>query len=276
MRVPEPVGTMGDDELSSLVRSINEMAASLERSRGLEREFLVSISHDLRTPLTSIAGWAEALADGNAPDPQRAGSTILAEARRLDRLVRDLLDLARLRARAFTMEAQPVDLRDVAIGTVEGLRPDVEDAGLELVVEVPDGAVVVTGDPDRLAQIAANLIENAARHARHRVDVVVGEEGDAAVLAVTDDGPGIAVDDRARVVERLHSTGGTGMGLAIVVELARAMGGDLLVRDGSDGGARMVVTLPRRATATDRPPAVASSASPPAPTSSARPPAPAG
>ncbi|MGH9116820.1 MAG: sensor histidine kinase [Acidimicrobiales bacterium] len=264
VRVPEPVGTVGDDELARLVRSINDMAASLERSRGLEREFLVSISHDLRTPLTSIAGWAEALADGNVPDPKRAGATVMAEARRLDRLVRDLLDLARLRARAFALETQPVDLRDVAAGTAEGLRPDVEDAGLEMVAEVPDGPVVVAGDPDRLAQIAANLIENAARHARRRVHVVVGIEAGGATLCVTDDGPGIPVADRARVVERLHSTGGTGMGLAIVLELTRAMGGDLQVQEGRDGGARFVVTLPLWATAADRPTAAAPSASPPA------------
>jgi signal transduction histidine kinase len=244
-RVPEPGG---DDELARLSRSVNALAASLERADRSERDFLLSVSHDLRTPLTSIGGWAEALADGAAPDPARAGATILVEAGRLDRLVRDLLDLARLRARAFTLNLAPVDLRDVAAGTAEGLRPELEDAGVRLVVDVPPQPVVVQGDADRLAQIAGNLIENAGRHAAGEVRVSVHLDGEAAadgpgaaaVLAVADDGPGVPPEDRARIFERLHSSSrpfarpgpgaatgtGLGLGLAIVRELARAMGGD--------------------------------------------------
>ena len=248
-RVPEPAG---DDELARLARSVNGMAAALERADRSERDFLLSVSHDLRTPLTSISGWAEALADGAAPDPAAAGATILAEAGRLDRLVRDLLDLARLHARAFTLHLGPVDLRDVALGTAEGLRPELEDAGLRLVVDVPTGPVVVRGDADRLAQIAGNLVENAGRHAAGEVRVSVHVDGGAAatgagavaVLAVADDGPGIPPGERSRVFDRLHSaprptarTGsgsGSGLGLAIVRELARAMGGDAAAIDPAD------------------------------------------
>jgi signal transduction histidine kinase len=251
-RVPAPAS--GDDELARLVRSINAMAASLERAQQAERDFLLSVSHDLRTPLTSIGGWAEALADEAAPDPAAAGATIQAEAGRLDRLVRDLLDLARLRTRAFTLDLRPVDLRDVATGTAEGLRPELDDAGLVVTVDVPDEPVVVRGDPDRLAQVAGNLVENAGRHAARHVRVVVSAEGDGhAVLAVHDDGPGIPPDERARVFERLHSSPrpaarpgtGTGLGLAIVRELAQAMGGDATVADTPDQGAHLVVRLPR-------------------------------
>ncbi len=263
-RVPEPPG---DDELARLARSINTLAASLERADRSERDFLLSVSHDLRTPLTSIGGWAEALADGAAPDPARAGATILAEAGRLDRLVRDLLDLARLRARAFTLHLTPVDLRDVAGGTAEGLRPELEEAGLRLVVDVPARPVVVQGDADRLAQIAGNLVENAGRHAALAVRVSVhvevaaaGGGADAtAVLSVEDDGPGVPPEERVRIFDRLHSsprptarTGpgtGTGLGLAIVRELARAMGGDAAAIDPPDGhpgarGAHLVVRFP--------------------------------
>jgi len=249
-RVPEP--RRGDDELGRLVTSINEMASSLERAQRTERDFLLSVSHDLRTPLTSISGWAEALADGTAPDTGAAGRTILTEARRLDRLVRDLLDLARLQAHAFTLRPERVDLRDVATGTAEGLRPDLEDSGLVIEVDVPATAVVVSGDPDRLAQIAGNLLDNAGRHAARVVRVAVAADGTDAVLVVTDDGVGIPAEERDAVFERLHADvrpsarpgQGTGLGLAIVRELARAMGGDVGALEAEGGGARLRVRLP--------------------------------
>jgi two-component system sensor histidine kinase BaeS len=253
----------GDDELGRLVGSINAMAVSLESAQGLERDFLLSVSHDLRTPLTSIAGWGEALADGTAPDPAKAGATIVSESARLDRLVRDLLDLARLRARSFKLTTGPVDLRDVAAGAAEGLRPDLEDADLLVQVDAPLGPVVVDGDPDRLAQITANLLENAGRYAARRVRVAVevdpargGPGGPTAVLAVEDDGQGIPAGERARVFERAYAGarpaarvgGGTGLGLTIVLGLARAMHGDVAVADAPGGGARFELRLPLAAT----------------------------
>ena len=243
----------GDDELSRLVGSINAMAASLESAQGLERDFLLSVSHDLRTPLTSISGWGEALADGTAPDPAKAGATIVSEAGRLDRLVRDLLDLARLRARSFKLTTGPVDLRDVAAGAAEGLRPDLEDADLLVRVDMPDEPVVVDGDADRLAQIAANLLENAGRHAARRIRVAVEvDRGRTAVLAVEDDGQGIPAGEQARIFERMYAGarpaarvgGGTGLGLAIVRGLAEAMHGAAVVGDAADGGARFELRLP--------------------------------
>jgi two-component system sensor histidine kinase BaeS len=246
-----------DDELGRLVGSINAMAASLQSAQGLERDFLLSVSHDLRTPLTSISGWAEALADGTAPDPAKAGDTILSEAGRLDRLVRDLLDLARLRARSFRLDLRPVDLRDAAAGAAEGLRPDLEDDDLRVRVDMTHQPVVVLGDPDRLAQVAANLIENAGRYATRQVRISVeidplGVAGGAAVLAVEDDGQGIPPDERPHLFERMYAGarpaartgGGTGLGLTIVRELAQAMGGDVSVAEGGDGGARFEVQLP--------------------------------
>lgn len=249
-RVEEP--SHAEDELSRLVRSINTMAAALEQARTSEHDFLLSVSHDLRTPLTSIGGWAEALADGNAPDPRMAGATILAEAGRLDRLVRDLLDLARLRAQTFTLTLRPVDLRDVAIGAGEGLRPDLEDAGLALSFDLTPGPVVVQGDADRLAQVAGNLVENAGRHASSRVHLIVTVDGDDAVLAVDDDGPGIPAADRDKVFDRLYSQSpqgsrayaGTGVGLATVRALAEAMDGTVFATQTPEGGARLVVRLP--------------------------------
>jgi len=253
-RVPEPSTRSTDDELARLARSINAMAASLQQARQTERDFLLSVSHDLRTPLTSIGGWAEALADGAAPDPAAAGETIRVASSRLDRLVRDLLDLARLRARAFTLDVAPVDLRDIASGTLDGFRPELEDSGLAVSITVPAVPVVVEGDADRLAQVIANLVDNAGRHAATRVHLEVSIDADRGLLAVEDDGPGILAAERPLVFERLHSNArpaaragsGTGLGLAIVRELARAMGGEATADEAPSSGARLVVTLPLR------------------------------
>jgi two-component system OmpR family sensor kinase len=252
-RVTEPSTGATDDELARLARSINAMAASLQQARQAEREFLLSVSHDLRTPLTAIGGWAEALADGAAPDPAAAGETIRAASSRLDRLVRDLLDLARLRARAFTLDLATVDLREVASGTLDGFRPELEDSGLTVAIDVPAEPVLVDGDADRLAQVVANLVDNAGRHADTRLRVEVRAGGDRALLAVEDDGPGIPAAERPLVFERLHggtrpaarAGTGTGLGLAIVRELARAMGGDVIAEAAPSGGARLVVMLPQ-------------------------------
>jgi two-component system sensor histidine kinase BaeS len=249
-RVPAPA-EHADDELARLARSINTMAEELERSRGLERQFLLSVSHDLRTPLTSIRGWAEAIADGAAEEPAVAAGVVVAESRRLERLVRDLLDLARLDARRFSLDVGDVDLADVAAGTAEGMRPDLEDAGLQVRVE-GDGRVPVAGDADRLAQVAANLLENAGKFARSTITVRAVLDGDDAVLQVDDDGPGIDAEDLPHVFERLYvarrrplrAESGSGLGLAIVRELTTAMGGRVAAGPAPGGGARLEVRLP--------------------------------
>jgi two-component system sensor histidine kinase BaeS len=249
-RVPAPP-EHADDELARLARSINTMAEELERSRGLERQFLLSVSHDLRTPLTSIRGWAEAIADGATEEPAAAAGVVVAESRRLERLVRDLLDLARLDARRFALDVGDVDLADVAAGTAEGMRPDLEDAGLQVRVE-GDGRVPVAGDADRLAQVAANLLENAGKFARSTITVRAVLDGDDAVLQVDDDGPGIDAEDLPHVFERLYvarrlplrAESGSGLGLAIVRELTTAMGGRVVAGPAPGGGARLEVRLP--------------------------------
>lgn len=250
-RVPDPPAG-ARDEVADLSRSVNAMAGALERSRGLDQQFLLSVSHDLRTPLTSIRGYAEALADGTAGDASRAGAVILAESRRLDRLVRDLLELARLDASAFSLDAVPVELDELVTACVEGFGPEAEAAGVS--IEVTVVPVVVAGDPDRLAQVVANLLENALRYATGAVTVAVtlDEVRRRARVVVDDDGPGIAPDDRAHVFERLyvarHSPvrreSGSGLGLAIVRELVVAMGGSVGVDAAPGGGARLSFELP--------------------------------
>ncbi len=249
-RLPEPTPDK-TDEVSELARSINTMASTLERSKGLEQQFLMSVSHDLRTPLTSIRGYAEAITDGATKDPAWAAGVILTESRRLERLVGDLLDLAKLESRSFSLRMERLDLSLLANRAAEALRPEAADAGIEIVA-VTGPAVPVFADGDRLGQVIANLVENAVKYARQRVAVTAASDGSSAVLWVDDDGPGIAPGDLAFVFERLYVARheparkevGSGLGLAIVRELTLAMGGTVAAEVGPHGGARMVVRFP--------------------------------
>ena len=248
-RVPDPPPG-AHDEVADLSRSVNAMAEALERARGLEQQFLLSVSHDLRTPLTSIQGYAEALADGTAPDAARAGGVILSESRRLTRLVRDLLELARLDSRAFTFETLDVQLDDLVVACAEGFAPEAETSGVRVTVET--AAARVAADPDRLAQVVANLLENALKHAEGAVLVRVAVTEGRARVSVEDDGPGIATVDLPHVFERLYvarrrpvrEETGSGLGLAIVRELVVAMGGEVGAEAGETGGARLWIDLP--------------------------------
>ncbi len=259
-------------EFTSLAGSINRMAQSLEDGRARERHLLLAVSHDLRTPLTSIRGFAEAIEDGAVEDTAQAADVIIAESRRLERLVGDLLDLTKLEARQMSISLRPTDAAEVVTTTVEGFRPAALRAEIALSVQVPGSPGVaapgggmpgsppavdrpIVADPDRLAQVLANLLENALTYARAAVGVtmVPRPEDSAAVITVTDDGPGIDPTDLPRVFERFYQADrgpnrrfGSGLGLAIAAELVAAMGGHVRAESplGTLGGSRFVVTMP--------------------------------
>ena len=251
-RLPEPP-VPAHDELSDLARSVNVMATELERSRVLEQQFLLSVSHDLRTPLTSIRGYAEAISDG-AADPQRSAMVIRSEARRLERLVADLLDLAKLRAKGFSLHPERLDLVALATMAVQGFEPDAADRNVRIHHHNRDnrGQLPVMADHDRLAQVVANLLENALKYARTDVVVSTSRDGQWGVLAVDDDGPGIPEADLPHVFDRLYVArsqparheNSSGLGLAIVKELVEAMGGSVMAARAPTGGARLALRLP--------------------------------
>ena len=227
------------------------MGANLVRAREQERQFLLSVSHELRTPLTSIRGYAEAVLDGTAEDTAAAATVISTEARRLERLVRDLLDLARLDADRFSLELQTVDAAAIAAQVAEGFRPRAEELGLDLgFAPGSDHPMWIVADPDRLAQVVANLVENASSFARGSITVGAGSIGGVPSLWVEDDGPGIPPGQLPRVFER-HVTSdrsggrrkGSGLGLAIVSELSGAMGAGVRAESPGGGGTgtRMLV-----------------------------------
>ncbi len=250
-RVPHPPDT--DPELAELVDSVNSMADGLKRAQDAERHFFQSISHDLRTPLTSIRGFAEAIEDGATADTGAAASVIAAEARRLERLVADLLALATLEARRFTLRMIPLDAVASLEAAAAGFVPSAAELGLTLTVDAGVGDCTVMADPDRLGQVAANLLENALRYATSGVRVGAARRAEAVELWVSDDGPGISEQMLPHVFERLFVARsrpdrpiGSGLGLTIVAELVRAMGGDVRAESplGPSGGTRMVVTFP--------------------------------
>ena len=238
-------------ELASLAASINTMTDSLQAARELERQFFMSISHDLRTPLTSIRGWAEAIADGAASNEQEAARIIGTESRRLERLVQDLLDLARLDSRVFSLRVQETDVSAVVADTSEGVRPMVEQAGLALHVVTPARALAASADPERLGQVVANLVENAYKYAASRICVTTMRVDGRVAVTVEDDGPGMSPDERRYAFERLYQSArtparqaGSGLGLAIVKELTVAMGGTVSAGPASEGsGSLLTVTL---------------------------------
>jgi two-component system OmpR family sensor kinase len=251
-RVDAPPGT--DEELNALGASVNAMATSLAQAQAGQRQFLLSVSHELRTPLTSIRGFAEALEDGAADDVPRAGSIIGAEARRLERLVSDLLDLARLDTGQFSLQPRPVALAETVEAAAAAFGPAATELGLELTVAISDlGPLVVIADHDRLGQIVSNLVENALKHATTAVHVGGAVIGGVPLLWVDDDGPGIAAADLPHIFTRLFSSEanpgrrvGTGLGLAIVAELAAAMGVQVRAESPlrATGGTRLVVGWP--------------------------------
>lgn len=249
-RVSADAAAVGD-EVGELVTSVNAMADSLQRANALERQFLMSVSHDLRTPLTSIKGYAEALTDGAVDDVGRVGGIIETEANRLERLVGDLLLLARLESTDFPLNIAVIDPRATVTSVVDGLRPEAADRGIDLTARVPDEDSPINVDPDRYAQVVANLVTNALRYASEAVAVTVWEAEGRVHLAVGDDGPGIADHDLPHVFERLYTAGaspevkesGGGLGLAIVRDLTERMGGAVMARRSAMGGAEFVVSF---------------------------------
>ena len=230
----DPLPTEGSSELAALARAFNQMTEQLETARN----FLLSVSHELKTPLTAIRGYAEGLADG-AFEPDEAARTIVLEAGRLERLVRDLLDLARMNRAEFSVRSEPVDLAETAREAVGRHEASAREFGVEL--RAAGAETWVEADRDRLLQVASNLVEIALREtpAGGAVTVTAGP----ARLVVADTGPGIPAADGPHAFERFYlydKVGkdrpvGSGLGLAIVKQLATAMGGDVQVESGPSG-----------------------------------------
>ncbi len=247
----------GPSEVADLAVALNQLGDSLAVSEARQRDFLLSVSHELRTPMTAIGGYAEAMADGVVPyeDVERVAGTMLAETHRLDALIADLLDLARLGAVEFPVDIVEVDLRDVAMGAGEvwADRCTAEDVLWEL--DLPAEPVQVLCDPRRVRQIIDNLLANALRltPAGRPIILKVAQENGYGFVEVRDGGPGLSDSDlevafqpaelyaRYRGIRQV----GTGVGLALVGQLAYRLGGYASAGHAPEGGAMFRVGFPR-------------------------------
>lgn len=247
----QPVPVEGDDEVADLARLFNDMSDGLAEARRREHEFLASVSHEFRTPITSIRGYAEAITDG-ALEGSEAARVIESEASRLEKLVVDVMDLARFGGREFRLEKAETDLAGTLRDVVDGFSGRAGEAEVNLELEVAESLVVVT-DGGRVAQVVGNLVENALRVTPKGGHIKIAAKKDAHVeIEVSDTGPGISPSDLPHVFERSYlwrrSRGvrevGTGLGLAIVRELATALGGKVEVESELGGGTTFRLLLP--------------------------------
>ena len=244
----------GTDEITEVAEAFNDMAGQLEASRIREREFLVAVSHDLRTPLTTIGGYAEAMQEGRVDpsDLERVASVLSTEAGRLRRLVEDLMLLSRIEAREFSLRSEDVDLAAHLKGVLEGFRERADSARVVLEEDIRSVGVVAV-DPDRIAQVVGNLLENALRYTPEagQVTLSLEESPDGIRVAVADTGPGIEAADLPHIFERLYVTAryrpvrpeGSGLGLSIVRELVAAMGGTTSVESAPGRGTSVSILL---------------------------------
>ena len=228
---PPLVPVEGARELALLAESFNEVAVALAKAREAERAFLLSVSHELKTPLTAIRGYAEGLAEGVLP-AEEVATTIVRESQRLERLVGDLLDLARMNKAEFSVRREPIDLNAIAQEALGRYEGQAREFRVVLEAEAADAAPAI-GDADRTLQIISNLVENALR--------LVPEDGTVRIVTgpgsirVEDTGPGLLPEELEQAFDRFYLYSrygrerpvGTGLGLAIVKELAQGMGGSV-------------------------------------------------
>ena len=243
---------LGDGVVLLVLHDLSESEA-LQR---LRQDLVANVSHELRTPITSLRGYAETLLEGGLDDAEnreRFVRVIRDQAVQLQTLVEDLLSLAEMERPDVTLRREPLDLRALAAESVSLFRDTAGRAGLGLVL-LPGPAAEVVGDRVRLAQVVANLVENAIKYTeRGQVEVSVGVDGERAWLEVADTGPGIPAEDQPRVFERFYrvdkarsrAQGGTGLGLAIVKHAVALHGGSIGLTSVVGQGSRFRVELPR-------------------------------
>jgi two-component system OmpR family sensor kinase len=246
VEIPRPAGA--PREIVTLVEAFNEMARELLRARGAQRDFLLAASHELKSPISAICGYAEGIQDGAVGADEAAG-VILTESRRLERLVRDLLDLARLDRHEFDVVREQVSLAATAATLLERYQTRGQELGVTVLAHGIESDPVVWGDSGRLLQAASNLLENALRvtpaGAAVEIELAEGE------LAVSDGGPGLSSEETERAFERFYlhrrhrdaGHDGAGLGLAIVSELMHAMGGEAQADRRAGGGMRFRLRL---------------------------------
>ncbi len=251
----EPIAITSRDEIGSLARSFNSMVAQLRRVEETRRDFFATVSHELRSPLTSIRGAAELLREG-VPGPltdkqKRLADIVSVSSGRLLRLVNQILEMSRLQAGLLDLEPSSLDLAELIDRAVEELHPLASEAGVTLECERIGTSFTYLGDVERLHQVVVNLGANAIRFTRPggRVVARVIDAGPEFELQIEDTGVGIPADALPHIFDAYRQAhrerGGTGLGLAIVRGIAEAHGGRVTVESREGKGSRFTVLLPR-------------------------------
>lgn len=248
-RIPE----MGPPEVRELAREFNVMSNEVRSTQHAQRDFLANVSHDLKTPLTSIQGYSQAIMDGAAKDPNQAARIIFDEAGRMNRLVNELTDLIRMQSGAMTLKMTSLDLNRVVSAIVERLMVVAQRKNIEMTTKLAP-LPLISADGDRLAQVLTNLLSNAIKYTLVGGKIVVktlpSENG--VELQIEDNGVGISADDLPRLFERFYQVDkargpqrGTGLGLAITQEIVHAHGGEIVIESNGMGkGTTATVKLP--------------------------------
>jgi signal transduction histidine kinase len=248
----------GPREVRALAGSFNEMVERVSIAQQTQRDFLANVSHDLRTPLTSVQGFAQAIVDGVASDPtsaQHAAQIIYDEAARMHRMVESLLDLARIEAGQMDMRQRAVAPSDLLHAIGESLSVRAREKGLTLTLDIFPDLPRIAGDGDRLAQVFNNLLDNALKHTPSGGQILLRAQPAAHGIAVTvqDTGEGIPTEDLPLIFERFYQVdksrrrdrrSGMGLGLAIVRQIVQMHGGSIHVASTVGQGTTFTVWLP--------------------------------
>ncbi len=247
------VPVAGPSEVAELGGAFNDMAGEIERARGSEQSFLADISHELRTPLTSIQGFAQAIAEGEATGAAitPAAKIIQRESRRLMRMVEGLLQVARLQSGTQELASERIEPGTLLATARAALEPQANEAGVHFAFAESPDLPAVRGDPDRLAQLFLNLLDNAVKHSPKGGTVAVNAMRDDghAVVRVRDQGSGLPQGAEKRLFRRFYrgenaQRDGAGLGLAIAQAIAEAHGGSITAKNVDAGGAEFTVRLP--------------------------------
>jgi signal transduction histidine kinase len=253
----QSLALVGPNEAKSLAAAFNGMVSRVKASQLSMRAFVANVSHELKTPLTSIQGFSQAILDGAASDvdaQKSAAAVINSEAGRMQRMVDELLDLARLDSGQVVLEREPVDLNLLLTRIGDRLRIKASDKGIDLRIEVEELPPIM-GDGDRLAQVFTNLLDNAIRHSPENRWIVISgrKEAGSVVLQFADNGPGIPADEQTRIFERFYridksraggKARGAGLGLAISKELIELHEGRIWVESEVGQGSTFIIMLP--------------------------------
>jgi len=251
----QKVPVAGPEEVRGLAASFNLMAKQIKRSQQMLRDFVADVSHELRSPLTSIKGFAQAMLDGtvrNSETQLKAATVIEEESRRMMRLVEELLEFSRLESGQITMVREPVDLKELLQQCHEVFLMRAEEKGIELKTDIQPLPTVV-GDIDRLEQVIGNLLDNALKHTPRGGSVSIAAHQphpDFVEITISDTGPGIPAEQLRHIFERFYradasaNKAGAGLGLAIARQIVRAHNGDIQARSRLGQGTDFTVRLP--------------------------------